>query len=165
MYKAISIRLSYPTLLLWVAVLNTNTVKIKYAWPKILTGHLVGSRGPKMARGPQLENHWCRYYPTRTHITSYTNLFQQKRRQHRSKMKKPTRERAQESVVSKLRRRCGFTLYESRSTCFGMLTLTQTFISNTLNYTSGKYIIGKYKTRNHSSVVNWTPHTTSTFWR
>jgi len=54
-YKAI--RLSYPTLLLWVAVLNTNTVKVKYARPKILEGHLVGSRGPKMARGPQFGNH------------------------------------------------------------------------------------------------------------
>ena len=52
-----SIRLSYPTLLLWVAVLNTNMVKIKYAWPKILAGHLVGSRGPKKARGPQFGNH------------------------------------------------------------------------------------------------------------
>ena len=38
-------RLSYPTL--WVDVLNTNMVKIKYAQPKILAGHLVGSRGPQ----------------------------------------------------------------------------------------------------------------------
>jgi len=51
------IRLSYPTLLLWVAVLNTNMVKIKYVRPKILAGHLVGSRGPKMARWPQFGNH------------------------------------------------------------------------------------------------------------
>jgi len=51
------IRLSYPTLLLWVAVQNTNMVKIKYARPKILAGHLVGSRGPKMTRGPQFGNH------------------------------------------------------------------------------------------------------------
>jgi len=48
------IRLSYPTLLLWVAVLNTNMAKIKYAQPKILVGHLVGSRGP------QFVNHWFR---------------------------------------------------------------------------------------------------------
>ena len=54
-YKAI--RLSYPTLLLWVAVLNTNTVKVIYARPKILAGHPVGNRGPKMARGPQFGNH------------------------------------------------------------------------------------------------------------
>ena len=53
------LRLSYPTLLLWVAVLNTNMVQIKYARPKILAGHLVGSRGPKMARGPQFGNHCC----------------------------------------------------------------------------------------------------------
>ena len=52
-----AIRLSYPTLLLWVAVLNTNMVKIKYARPKILAGHLIESRGPKMARGPQFGNH------------------------------------------------------------------------------------------------------------
>jgi len=45
------------TLLLWVAVLNTNMVKIKYARPKILAGHLVGSRVPKMACGPQFGNH------------------------------------------------------------------------------------------------------------
>ena len=45
-----------PTLLLWVAVLNNNMVKIKYARPKILAGHLVGSRRPKMARGPQFGN-------------------------------------------------------------------------------------------------------------
>ena len=56
-YKAL--RLSYHTLLLWVAVLNTNMVKIKYARPKILAGHLVGSRRPKMARGPQFGNHCC----------------------------------------------------------------------------------------------------------
>ena len=37
-----AIRLSYPTLLLWVAVLNTNMVKIKYARPKILAGHSLG---------------------------------------------------------------------------------------------------------------------------
>jgi len=30
---------------------RANIVKIKYARPKILAGHLVGSRGPKMARG------------------------------------------------------------------------------------------------------------------
>ena len=42
-----AIRLSYPTLLLWVAVLSTNMVKIKYARPKILADHLVGSRGPQ----------------------------------------------------------------------------------------------------------------------
>jgi len=40
--NCITIRLSYPTLLL-CAVLNTNMVKIKYARPKILAGHLVGS--------------------------------------------------------------------------------------------------------------------------
>jgi len=48
----ITIRLSYPTLILWVAVQNTNRVKIKYVRPKILAGHLVGSRGP------QFGNHW-----------------------------------------------------------------------------------------------------------
>ena len=47
----------HPTLLVWVAVLNTNMVKIKYARPKILAGHLVGSRGPKMARWPQFGNY------------------------------------------------------------------------------------------------------------
>ena len=44
-----------------VAVLSSNMVKIKYARPnspKILAGHLVGSRGPQMARWPQFENHW-----------------------------------------------------------------------------------------------------------
>ena len=44
----VAIKLSYHTLLLWVAVLNTNMLKIKYARPKILAGHLVGSRWPKM---------------------------------------------------------------------------------------------------------------------
>jgi len=34
-------------------------VKIKYAWPKIFASRLVGSRGPKMAHGPQFGNHWC----------------------------------------------------------------------------------------------------------
>ena len=48
-------RLSYPTL--WVDVLNTNMVKIKYAQPKIFASHFVGSRGPKMAYGPQFGNH------------------------------------------------------------------------------------------------------------
>jgi len=33
----------YPTFLLWVAVLNTTTVKIKYARPTILAGHLFGN--------------------------------------------------------------------------------------------------------------------------
>ena len=46
-----AIRLSYATPLLWVTVLNTNMVKIKYARPKSLAGHLVGSRGPK--NGPR----------------------------------------------------------------------------------------------------------------
>jgi len=35
-------------------------VEIKYAQPKISAGHLVGSHGPKMARGPQFGNHWCK---------------------------------------------------------------------------------------------------------
>jgi len=34
-------------------------VKIKYARPKIFASRLVGSRGPKMAHGPQFGNHWC----------------------------------------------------------------------------------------------------------
>ena len=46
--------ISYPTLLLWVAVLNTNMVKIKYARPKILADHLVGSRGQKWPAGHSL---------------------------------------------------------------------------------------------------------------
>jgi len=49
-----AIRLSYPTLLLLVAVLNANMVKIKYARPKILADHLVGSRGQKWPAGHSL---------------------------------------------------------------------------------------------------------------
>ena len=49
MPRSMYIRLSYPTLLLWVVVLNTNMVKIKYARPKILAGHLVESHSLETA--------------------------------------------------------------------------------------------------------------------
>ena len=68
-----------PTLLLWVAVLNNNMVKIKYARPKILAGHLVGSRRPKMARGPQFGNHWRKHthtYPFNSPFSRTTQVSQ-----------------------------------------------------------------------------------------
>ena len=49
MPRSMYLRLSYPTLLLWVVGLNTNMVKIKYARPKILAGHLVESHSLETA--------------------------------------------------------------------------------------------------------------------
>ena len=46
-------------------------------------------------------------------------------KQHLAKDYELTSDSAHESVALKLRRRCGFSVYWSCSTCFGMLTLTQ----------------------------------------